>query len=74
MKGPASIYIVKSEGVGFNEFNYHQLDESDEKNWPFSVCSWQILFVTSVLVAKNATGLNFTILCSFSFQGCLGVL
>lgn len=43
-----------------------------KKNWPFSVCSWQIFFfLTSVLVAKNATGLNFTILCSFSFQGCL---
>lgn len=48
----------------------HQLDESNE-NWPFSVCSRQIFFLTSVFVTKNATGLNFTILCSLNLQGCL---
>lgn len=58
--------------MGFNEFNYHQLDESDEKKLAFfSMLLADSFFVTSVLVAKNATGLNFTILCSFSFQGCL---
>lgn len=58
--------------MGFNEFNYHQLDESDEKKLAFfSMLLADFFFLTSVLVAKNATGLNFTILCSFSFQGCL---
>ena len=28
----------------------HQLDESDEKNWPFSVRSWQIFFFSDLCV------------------------
>ena len=34
----------KVKGWGSMSLTNHQLDESDEKNWPFSVCSWQIFF------------------------------
>jgi len=34
----------KVKGWGSMSLTNHQLDESDEKNWPFSVRSWQIFF------------------------------
>lgn len=40
----------------------HQLDESND-NWPFLYALGRLL-LTSVLVVKSATGLNFTPLCS----------
>lgn len=42
----------------------HQLDETNE-NWPFQYA------LKSVLVAKSATGLNFTLLCSPNLESCL---
>lgn len=42
----------------------HQLDETIE-NWPLQYA------LTSVLVAKSATGLDFTLLCSPNLESYL---